>query len=243
MSPRKHHLSKRDRHLLSVKEGDDYPRLSATLRDSSGDVIDLSDPSISVVEIHADHAESGTPVINATARIVDAPAGKVEYALGQTETVLAGRHHIEFVIQYTDGRTLTVPQSGYYYLDVGEAVSRGTIDPGTVDGNTSISVGYLSADEATIGTLSVTNAPVDANDAVRKAEHDSLGATVGTKADADGAGTATLSNYANITTGQLNNAGPVTDGDGVERHIWVIAAGAANPAGAGPNDIIFERQP
>lgn len=173
MSPRKHHLSKRDRHLLSVKEGDDYPRLSATLRDSSGEAIDLSDPGISVVEIHADHAESGTPTINATASIVDAPAGKVEYALGETETVLAGRHYVEFVIQFTDGRTLTVPQSGYYYLDVDEAVSRGTIDPGTIDGNTSVSVGYLTADEAVIGILSVTNAPVDANDAIRKAEHDS----------------------------------------------------------------------
>lgn len=35
---------------------------------------------------------------------------------------------------------------------------------------------------------------------------------------------------------------PVTDGDSIERQIWVIAAGAADPAGADPEDIIFEEQ-
>lgn len=64
-----------------------------------------------------------------------------------------------------------------------------------------------------------------------------------TKADQDGGGTAALTNYSNVTTSQLNSAGPITDGDGVERHIWVIAAGAADPAGAGPDDLIFEEQP
>lgn len=34
----------------------------------------------------------------------------------------------------------------------------------------------------------------------------------------------------------------VTDGNGVERKVWVIAAGAADPAGAGPDDIIFEKE-
>lgn len=32
------------------------------------------------------------------------------------------------------------------------------------------------------------------------------------------------------------------DGDGVQRRIWVIAAGAADPADAGPDDLIFEEE-
>ena len=32
----------------------------------------------------------------------------------------------------------------------------------------------------------------------------------------------------------------VSDGDGTERQIWVIANGASDPAGADPEDIIFE---
>ena len=203
--------NKRDRLLLTVKREDDYPTLEATLTDADGEVIDLSDSGISTIEVHADHAETGTAVINSTATVVDAPVGKVEYPLSKTETILEGRHYLEFVIQYTDGRTRTVPQSGYYYLDVDQPVSRGELDPGTIDGSTSVSVGYLSADEATIGTLSVTNAPVDADDAVRKAEHDtkadqtavdSLSTTVGAKADKDGGGTGTLTNYASVGTKQ-----------------------------------------
>lgn len=205
------HHNKRDRLLLTVKRDDDYPTIEAALTDADGEVIDLSDPGISAIEVHADHLKTGTPVINATATVVDAPAGKVEYPLSATETAREGLHNLEFVIQYTDGRTRTVPQSGYYYLEVDRPVSRGQLDPGAVDGSTSLSVGYLSADEATIGTLSVTNAPIDADDAVRKAELDtkadqttvdSLSTTVGTKADKNGLGTATLSNYASVSTAE-----------------------------------------
>jgi len=36
--------------------------------------------------------------------------------------------------------------------------------------------------------------------------------------------------------------GVITAGDGTERQIWVIANGASDPAGAGPEDIIFEEE-
>lgn len=34
----------------------------------------------------------------------------------------------------------------------------------------------------------------------------------------------------------------ISDGDGIQRRIWVIAAGAADPAEATAEDIIFEEQ-
>lgn len=34
----------------------------------------------------------------------------------------------------------------------------------------------------------------------------------------------------------------VSDGDGTERQIWVIANGASDPSGAAPDDIIFEEE-
>ena len=40
----------------------------------------------------------------------------------------------------------------------------------------------------------------------------------------------------------LNGGGPLSDGDGTERQIWVIANGASDPTGADPEDIIFERE-
>lgn len=40
----------------------------------------------------------------------------------------------------------------------------------------------------------------------------------------------------------INGGGPVSDGDGTERQIWVIANGASDPAGAGADDLIFEEE-
>jgi len=40
----------------------------------------------------------------------------------------------------------------------------------------------------------------------------------------------------------LNGGGPLSDGDGTERQVWVIANGASDPAGADPEDIIFEEE-
>jgi len=45
-----------------------------------------------------------------------------------------------------------------------------------------------------------------------------------------------------VDTGSLNGGGPVSDGDGTERQIWVIANGASDPAGAAADDIIFEEE-
>jgi len=45
-----------------------------------------------------------------------------------------------------------------------------------------------------------------------------------------------------VHTDSLNNGGPISDGDGTERQIWIIANGASDPAGADPEDIIFEEE-
>jgi hypothetical protein len=45
-------------------------------------------------------------------------------------------------------------------------------------------------------------------------------------------------NVANL----LNGGGPLADGDGTERQIYVIANGASDPSDADPEDIIFEEQ-
>ena len=42
--------------------------------------------------------------------------------------------------------------------------------------------------------------------------------------------------------GNLTPVAIVTDGDGTKREIWVIASGASDPAGADPEDIIYEEE-
>lgn len=41
----------------------------------------------------------------------------------------------------------------------------------------------------------------------------------------------------------VNSGGPVSDGDGTERKVWVIANGASDPAGASNDDLILEEMP
>ncbi len=51
-----------------------------------------------------------------------------------------------------------------------------------------------------------------------------------------------LTNVGALGTTTLNGGGPVSEGDGIERQIYVIANGASDPAGADPEDIIFEEE-
>jgi len=40
----------------------------------------------------------------------------------------------------------------------------------------------------------------------------------------------------------INDGGVITDGDGTDRRVWVIASGASDPAGAAAEDLIFEEE-
>jgi hypothetical protein len=40
----------------------------------------------------------------------------------------------------------------------------------------------------------------------------------------------------------LNGGGPISDGDGTERQLWIVANGAGDPSGADPEDLIAEEE-
>jgi hypothetical protein len=63
------------------------------------------------------------------------------------------------------------------------------------------------------------------------------------EAEAQAAGqVGTESSPVDVEANLINGGGPVTDGDGTERNIWVIANGASDPSGASAEDIIFEEE-
>ncbi|MFP4218808.1 MAG: hypothetical protein ACLFR6_08235 [Salinarchaeum sp.] len=45
-----------------------------------------------------------------------------------------------------------------------------------------------------------------------------------------------------VDTDEINDGGPLSDGDGTERQIWVIANDASDPSDASDDDIIFEEE-
>jgi hypothetical protein len=74
----------------------------------------------------------------------------------------------------------------------------------------------------------------------------SLGALTGIGAESASAQAAgqvgTDSDPVDVEANLINGGGPISDGDGTERQIWVIASGASDPSGADAEDIIFEEQ-
>lgn len=45
-----------------------------------------------------------------------------------------------------------------------------------------------------------------------------------------------------VETDEINDGGPLSDGNGTERQIWIIANGDSDPSGADSEDIIFEEE-
>ena len=45
-----------------------------------------------------------------------------------------------------------------------------------------------------------------------------------------------------VFAASINDGGPLTDGDGTERRIWLIEADAGDPADATAEDLIFEEE-
>ena len=45
-----------------------------------------------------------------------------------------------------------------------------------------------------------------------------------------------------VFAASINDGGPLTDGDGTERRIWLIEEGADDPDGATDEDLIFEEE-
>jgi len=50
----------------------------------------------------------------------------------------------------------------------------------------------------------------------------------------------TASDPVDVEANLINGGGPIVDGDGTERELYLIANGASDPAGAGADDLIFE---
>jgi hypothetical protein len=85
-----------------------------------------------------------------------------------------------------------------------------------------------------LADLSDTGAGISVEDNGTQVLADASSLNFGSELDAvdDGDGT---------TTASVDSA-VVSDGDGVDRQIWVIANGASDPAGADAEDIIFEEE-
>lgn len=98
-----------------MKRNDLLPSLAATLSYAGVGAIDLT-TAVSVKFIMK--APGGVVKVNRAAVFVDRPTGKVRYdwTLGDTDT--AGRFHGEFEVTDASGKKLTVPNDGYFAVNI-----------------------------------------------------------------------------------------------------------------------------
>ena len=97
--------------LFTLKAGDTEPSLAATLRDSTGDAVDLSDAS---VDFNVLRPRGGDVEFAGSASITDAPAGQVRYDWVDGDTDAEGRYRAEFVVTYVDDSVETFPNDGFH---------------------------------------------------------------------------------------------------------------------------------
>lgn len=106
---------------LTLKEGDTEPILTATLqRDGSAfDLSTISNVSVQFVMGATDEA----PQVDATAAIVTAADGTVQYEWAASDTGTPGTYACEFVVT-GDNFESTFPGDGYFYVTVESEVQR-----------------------------------------------------------------------------------------------------------------------
>jgi hypothetical protein len=97
---------------FNIKAGDVLPVLKASLKNTSGEPLDLSLASGVNLRVRQ-YVRSGSPVKwSKPCVITSAPLGVVEYHWASGDTTTAGTFEVEFVVTWQDGSVQTVPNNG-----------------------------------------------------------------------------------------------------------------------------------
>ncbi|NUC71720.1 BppU family phage baseplate upper protein [Haloterrigena sp. SYSU A558-1] len=166
------------------KRGDSYIPIEETFRGeppasrpiSDGDPLDLSD-ALSV-RFYLEHTTRDETIVNDVASVDDPETGAVSYQLETDQLSRTGTHAGVFVARFEDNQQWSAPRGNQVItiqiVDVPDADG----DPGDIE-KADVSIGVLEADEVIgdsggFGELSVSNAPVDDTDVLRKADQQDL---------------------------------------------------------------------
>lgn len=99
-----------------IKRNDTAPPLEAQLIDAEGNAINLDMCGVRFIMRDG----FGRMNVNRPATIVDATQGLVRVDWQEGDTSVAGVMKCEFEITFTDGRIMTVPNDGYFLINIVE---------------------------------------------------------------------------------------------------------------------------
>ena len=100
----------------TIKQNDTYPPLEAVLSDATGP-IDLT-TSTTITMILKATTGAVVPYLTKLCSIVNAPGGRVRASWAPTDLDMAGTYNGEFEIIWDDSSVETVPNSGYFSLEI-----------------------------------------------------------------------------------------------------------------------------
>jgi len=98
-----------------IKQNDTVPSLRATLKNGSGSAIDLTNAT---VRFHMRSLAGTSAKVDASAAIVTANTGIVQYNWVGADTNTIGSYQGEFEVTYQDGTIETFPNNNYLHIEV-----------------------------------------------------------------------------------------------------------------------------
>lgn len=103
-----------------IKENDTVPSIRATLQNGSGNAVDLIDAT---VNFHMRAIGGSTVLVDASATVVNAAGGLVQYDWDAADTADVGSYQAEFEVTYSDGTIETFPSSGYIRVEITDDIA------------------------------------------------------------------------------------------------------------------------
>lgn len=100
---------------FTIKQNDTSPAIQTQLLDGNGDPVNITGASVT---FHMRTAPAGATKIDASATIVTALTGTVNYTWTGTDTDTPGTYEAEFEVIYADSSVETFPNSGYITVTV-----------------------------------------------------------------------------------------------------------------------------
>ena len=98
----------------TIKQGDLYPPIEATLSDANG-AVDLTGASVRFIMLRR---RGRVELVNADATIMDAATGSIRYQWVAGDTDEVGDHLAEFEVTFADTRVATWPNGGHLIVSV-----------------------------------------------------------------------------------------------------------------------------
>lgn len=105
---------------FTIKRNDLRPVLERTLKDSSGNVVDLTNTS---VDFHMRAAGNEELKVDSAATVTDATGGIVEYRWSSGDTDTTGVYESEFEVTFADGTPETFPNSEYITVTIHDDIA------------------------------------------------------------------------------------------------------------------------